>query len=58
VVLRGPVETYRAFGVQAEYRSINDIITKEGKRLPVKGRNIGDCMVFVVGFFSILTIRR
>ena len=45
-----PVETYRAFGVQAEYRSINDIITKEGRKIAGEGGgNIGDCMVFVGG---------
>ena len=47
---QAPVETYRAFGVQAEYRSINDIITKEGKKIAGEGGgNIGDCMVFVGG---------
>ena len=44
------METYRAFGVQAEYRSINDIITKEGRKIAGEGGgNIGDCMVFVGG---------
>ena len=47
---KAPVETYRAFGVQAEYRSINDIITKEGRKIAGEGGgNIGDCMVFVGG---------
>jgi lipoate-protein ligase A len=47
---QAPVETYRAFGVQAEYRSINDIITKGGKKIAGEGGgNIGDCMVFVGG---------
>jgi lipoate-protein ligase A len=45
-----PVETYRAFGIQAEYRTINDIITKEGRKIAGEGGgNIGDCMVFVGG---------
>jgi lipoate-protein ligase A len=45
-----PVETYRTFGIQAEYRSINDIITKGGRKIAGEGGgNIGDCMVFVGG---------
>ena len=45
-----PVETYRKFGIQAEYRSINDIITKEGRKIAGEGGgNIGECMVFVGG---------
>lgn len=45
-----PVETYRAFGIKAEYRSVNDIITKEGKKIAGEGgRNIGECLVFVGG---------
>jgi lipoate-protein ligase A len=44
------VETYRAFGIQAEYRPINDIITKEGRKIAGEGGgNIGECMVFVGG---------
>lgn len=45
-----PVETYRAFGISAEYRSVNDIVTKEGKKIAGEGGgNIGECMVFVGG---------
>ena len=45
-----PVETYRTFGIQAEYRSINDITTKEGRKIAGEGGgNIGECMVFVGG---------
>ncbi len=45
-----PVEAYRTFGIQAEYRSINDIITKEGRKIAGEGGgNIGECMVFVGG---------
>jgi lipoate-protein ligase A len=44
------VETYRAFGIQAEYRPINDIVTKEGRKIAGEGGgNIGECMVFVGG---------
>ena len=45
-----PVETYRSFGIQAEYRAINDIVTKEGKKIAGEGGgNIEECMVFVGG---------
>jgi lipoate-protein ligase A len=45
-----PVETYRAFGIQAEYRAINDIVTKEGRKIAGEGGgNIDECMVFVGG---------
>src|SRR4030043_17355 len=45
-----PVETYRSFGIQAEYRAINDIVTKEGRKIAGEGGgNIGECMVFVGG---------
>jgi lipoate-protein ligase A len=45
-----PVETYRTFGIQAEYRAINDIITNEGRKIAGEGGgNIGECMVFVGG---------
>jgi lipoate-protein ligase A len=45
-----PVETYRAFGIQAEYRAVNDIVTKEGRKIAGEGGgNIGECMVFVGG---------
>jgi len=45
-----PVETYRTFGIKAEYRSVNDIITKEGRKIAGEGGgNIGECMVFVGG---------
>jgi len=47
---QAPVETYRAFGIQAEYRIVNDIITREGKKIAGEGGgDIGDCMVFVGG---------
>jgi lipoate-protein ligase A len=45
-----PVETYRKFGIQAEFRAVNDIITAEGRKIAGEGGgNIGDCMVFVGG---------
>jgi lipoate-protein ligase A len=44
------VETYGAFGIEAEFRVINDIITKGGRKIAGEGGgNIGDCMVFVGG---------
>jgi len=45
-----PVETYRAFGIEVEFRVVNDIITKAGRKIAGEGGgNIGDCMVFVGG---------
>ena len=45
-----PVETYRSFGIQAEYRAINDIVTKERRKITGEGGgNIEECMVFVGG---------
>jgi lipoate---protein ligase len=45
-----PVETYRTFGIEAEYRAINDIVTKEGRKISGEGGgDIGECMVFVGG---------
>ncbi len=45
-----PVETYRNFGIQAEYRAVNDIVTKGGKKIAGEGGgDIGECMVFVGG---------
>jgi lipoate-protein ligase A len=45
-----PVETYRTFGIQAEFRAVNDIITSSGRKIAGEGGgNIGDCMVFVGG---------
>jgi len=47
---QAPVETYRAFGIEAEFRVVNDIITKAGRKIAGEGGgNIGDCMVFVGG---------
>lgn len=45
-----PVETYQTFGIQAEFRAVNDIITSSGRKIAGEGGgNIGDCMVFVGG---------
>ncbi len=45
-----PVETYRAFGIRAEFRPVNDIVTKEGRKIAGQGGgNVGECMVFVGG---------
>ncbi len=45
-----PVKTYRTFGIQAEFRAVNDIITEEGRKIAGEGGgNIGECMVFVGG---------
>jgi lipoate-protein ligase A len=45
-----PVETYRTFGIEAKYRVINDIVTKEGRKISGEGGgDIGECMVFVGG---------
>ena len=47
---QAPVETYRTFGIEAEFRIVNDIITNTGKKIAGEGGgNIGDCMVFVGG---------
>ena len=45
-----PVETYRTFGIETEFRSVNDIITKNGRKIAGEGGgNIGECRVFVGG---------
>jgi lipoate-protein ligase A len=47
---QAPIETYSTFGINAEFRAINDIITKGGRKIAGEGGgNIGDCMVFVGG---------
>ncbi len=47
---QAPVETYGAFGIKAEFRAVNDILTQEGRKIAGEGGgNIGDCMVFVGG---------
>jgi lipoate-protein ligase A len=47
---QAPIETYRTFGIETEFRVVNDIITQKGKKIAGEGGgNIGDCMVFVGG---------
>ncbi len=47
---QAPVETYKAFGIEAEFQVVNDIITNTGRKIAGEGGgNIGDCMVFVGG---------
>jgi len=41
-VLQAPVETYRAFGIETEFRVVNDIITKGGKRSQGKVAEISE----------------
>ena len=47
---QAPVETYRTFEIESEFRVVNDIITKKGRKIAGEGGgNIGECMVFVGG---------
>ncbi len=47
---QAPIETYRAFGIETEFRVVNDIVTKAGRKIAGEGGgNIGHCMVFVGG---------
>ena len=47
---QAPVETYKTFGIEAEFRVVNDIVTKAGRKIAGEGGgNIGECMVFVGG---------
>ncbi len=48
-----PVETYRVFGIETAYQPVNDIVTKEGRKIAGQGGgHIGDCMVFVGGILQ------
>jgi lipoate-protein ligase A len=43
-----PIETYQEFGIKAEFREVNDIVTAEGRKIAgLGGANIEDSMVFV-----------
>lgn len=43
-----PVETYGEFGIKAEFREVNDIVTAEGRKIAgLGGADIADSMVFV-----------
>jgi lipoate-protein ligase A len=47
---QAPIEAYRTFGIEAEFRVVNDIVTKAGRKIAGEGGgNIGECMVFVGG---------
>lgn len=43
-----PIETYGEFGIETEFRAINDIVTSEGRKIAgLGGADIADSMVFV-----------
>ena len=43
-----PIDTYQEFGIKAEFREVNDIVTAEGRKIAgLGGANIADSMVFV-----------
>lgn len=45
-----PVETYAEFGIETQFRPVNDIVTAEGRKIAGEGGgDIGPCMVFVGG---------
>jgi lipoate-protein ligase A len=47
---QAPIEAYRRLGIEAEFRVVNDIVTKAGRKIAGEGGgNIGECMVFVGG---------
>jgi lipoate-protein ligase A len=47
---QAPIEAYRTLGIEAEFRVVNDIVTKAGRKIAGEGGgNIGECMVFVGG---------
>ena len=43
-----PIETYGEFGIKAQFREVNDVITNEGRKIAgLGGGDIADSMVFV-----------
>jgi lipoate-protein ligase A len=45
---RAPIGAYREFGIETEFREVNDIVTKQGRKIAgLGGADIGDSMVFV-----------
>jgi lipoate-protein ligase A len=48
-LVAGPcVDTYRDLGVDAVFRPVNDVVTREGRKVSgLGGADIGECMVFV-----------
>lgn len=49
--LQPVVETFRAFGVPAEYRPVNDILTEQGRKISGTGAAQIDDMMVLVGNF-------
>lgn len=44
------IETYREFGIETGFHPVNDILTKEGRKIDGEGSgDIGDCFVWVGG---------
>ena len=48
-LIAGPcVDTYRELGVHADFRPVNDIVTREGRKVSgLGGADIGECVAFV-----------
>ena len=48
-LIAGPcVDTYRELGVDADFRPVNDIVTREGRKVSgLGGADIGECIAFV-----------
>jgi len=47
---RPPIQTYRRFGIEAAFRPINDLCTRQGRKIAGEaGGDIGECMVFAGG---------
>jgi lipoate-protein ligase A len=45
-----PVATYDRFGIHTQFRPVNDIVTRDGRKIAGEGGgDIGDCLVFVGG---------
>lgn len=57
-----PIQTYRRFGIEAAFKPINDLCTREGRKIAGEaGGDIGQCIVFVGGIlldFDYLTASR
>ena len=44
------IETYRKFGIETSFRPVNDIVTREGRKITGEGSgDIGNCFVWVGG---------
>lgn len=45
-----PIKTYRRFGIEAVFKPLNDLCTKQGRKIAGEaGGDIGDCIVFAGG---------